>query len=140
MKSRWPLTVALDGLGVVVFVVIGRASHHHGETAQGVASTLWPFGVGAVAGWAVLAARASARRDAAARPASLMSGVTVCVSTVALGMVLRVVAGQGTAPAFIVVATAFLGAVMVGWRAVVAKGAGRLHGHLAPGRSRGLRR
>jgi hypothetical protein len=126
VKSRWPLALVLDGLGVVAFVAIGRASHHHGETAQGIASTLWPFGVGTVVGWAVLAARTSARRSVGAGPASVASGVTVCVSTVALGMVLRVVVGQGTAPAFIVVATGFLGAVMVGWRAVLGAGARRL--------------
>jgi Protein of unknown function (DUF3054) len=35
---------------------------------------------------------------------------------VAVGMVLRVVSGQGTAFAFVVVALCFLGAGMVGWR------------------------
>lgn len=45
-----------------------------------------------------------------------MDGVLVCVSTVALGMALRVVSGQGTAVAFVLVALGFLGAVMLGWR------------------------
>ena len=38
--------------------------------------------------------------------------------TVALGMVLRVVSGQGTAAAFIVVALAFLGLFLLGWRLI----------------------
>jgi hypothetical protein len=44
--------------------------------------------------------------------------------TVVVGMILRVMSGQGTAVAFIVVALGFLGATMVGWRIVVA---GLLH-------------
>ena len=38
------------------------------------------------------------------------------LGAVALGMVLRVVSGQGTAFAFIVVALAFLGLFLLGWR------------------------
>lgn len=125
MKPRWPLALVLDALSVVVFVVIGRASHHHGETAEGIASTLWPFATGGAVGWTVLGVRGL--RQPPGRPASagsIGSGVAVCVSTVAVGMVLRVVAGQGTAASFVVVATAFLGACMLGWRALAA-GVGR---------------
>lgn len=118
--GRWPATLALDALAVLVFVVAGRASHHHGETAGGVASTLWPFGAGTLAGWALVALVPRFGRGALRSPASIGSGVTVCASTVALGMTLRVVAGQGTAPAFVAVATGFLGAAMVGWRAALA--------------------
>jgi len=35
---------------VLAFVVIGRASHHAGETLAGVASTSWPFLAGLAAG------------------------------------------------------------------------------------------
>ena len=38
------------------------------------------------------------------------------LGAVALGMVFRVVSGQGTAPAFIGVALAFLGLFLLGWR------------------------
>ena len=38
------------------------------------------------------------------------------VSTVVVGMSLRVIAGQGTAVAFVGVALGFLGAIMLGWR------------------------
>jgi hypothetical protein len=37
---------------------------------------------------------------------------------VALGMLLRVVGGQGTAVAFIIVALAFLGLFLLGWRLI----------------------
>jgi hypothetical protein len=38
------------------------------------------------------------------------------LGAVALGMLLRVISGQGTAPAFIGVALAFLGLFLLGWR------------------------
>ena len=106
---RATLAVLADVCCVLVFVVIGRANHHAGETLAGVASTAWPFLAGLAVGW--LASRAW-RRPLVLRP----SGVTVWLCTVALGMVLRVVSGQGTAPAFIVVALAFLGLCLLGWR------------------------
>src|ERR1700747_38263 len=96
------LAVALDVSCVLVFVIIGRASHTKGETLAGIASTTWPFLCGLGAGWA--AARAW-RSPTSLRPA----GIAVWLSTVTLGMVLRVVSGQGTAVAFIIVALAFLG-------------------------------
>ena len=72
---------------------------------------------GLAAGWLVLVAR---RRPGT----SPGDGLTVCLVTVGLGMVLRVVGGQGTAAAFVAVALGFLGATMVGWRAL-AKALGR---------------
>jgi len=105
--------VALDAIAVLVFVGIGRHTHDHGVAPAGVASTAWPFLVGLAVGWAVLL---SLHRDAT----TIRSGAAVCVVTVAVGMLLRVVAGQGTAFAFVLVALSFLGALMVGWRAIVA--------------------
>ncbi len=99
----------LDICCVLIFVIIGRASHTKGETLGGIASTSWPFLAGLAAGW--VRARAW-RRPLALRPA----GVIVWLCTVALGMVLRVVSGQGTALAFIIVALAFLGLFLLGWR------------------------
>jgi uncharacterized membrane protein len=49
------------------------------------------------------------------------AGVAVLTSTVVLGMLWRHwVAGDGTAVTFVVVATSFLGAFMLGWRVVLA--------------------
>ena len=100
---------SLDVVAVVVFVAIGRASHAHGDTVGGMASTSWPFLVGLAVGWTV--ARAWCRPLEVAPTA-----VTVWISCVAVGMVLRVVAGQGTAVAFVAVALAFLGLELLGWR------------------------
>jgi hypothetical protein len=54
----------------------------------------------------------------------------VWLACVVLGMVLRVVSGQGTAVPFVGVALAFLGAAMLGWR-VLARGASALNGRRA---------
>jgi hypothetical protein len=107
-RRAW-LAVALDVGCVLVFVVIGRASHTKGESAAGIASTAWPFLAGLGVGW--LAARGW-RRPLAIRP----EGLAIWLCTVALGMILRVVAGQGTAVAFIAVALAFLALFFLGWR------------------------
>ncbi|MGA3352035.1 MAG: DUF3054 domain-containing protein [Acidimicrobiales bacterium] len=101
--------VLADLVAVFVFVGIGRAVHSHGLGLAGLVSTAWPFVAGLAAGWLALS---TWRRD----PSSLLGGSVVLGSTVALGMALRVVSGQGTAAAFILVALAFLGATMLGWR------------------------
>ena len=108
----------IDVCCVLVFVIIGRDSHAKGETLAGIASTSWPFLCGLAVGWA--AARAW-RRPLALRPA----GLAVWLSTVAVGMILRVVSGQGTAAAFIGVALAFLGLFLLGWRLLTRLTAGR---------------
>jgi Protein of unknown function (DUF3054) len=110
---RWPAAALLDVCCVLAFVAIGRASHHDGETIGGLASTAWPFLAGLAAGLVVTRAW---RRPAAIVPA----GLGAWLGTVAVGMLLRVVAGQGTAVAFIGVALAFLGLFLLGWRAVAA--------------------
>ena len=103
------LAVVLDCCCVLVFVIIGRASHTKGESLGGIASTAWPFLAGLAAGWLAAAAW---RRPFRLWPA----GVGAWLGAVALGMVLRVVSGQGTAFAFILVALAFLGLFLLGWR------------------------
>ncbi len=117
---------AVDVVAVVLFVVIGRAAHHHGETVQGFASTAWPFALGLAAGWAVVVAAGRLRAVRQVSPASIPAGVAVCLCAVAIGMGLRVVAGQGTAPAFVAVAVGFLGAVMLTGRVVLVATARRL--------------
>jgi hypothetical protein len=106
MTRRW---IVIDVLVVVLFVAIGRYNHHHAESLAGMASTTWPFAVGLAIGWLIVLARHQ-------NGDSLSAGVEVWLATVAFGMALRVVAGQGTAVAFIVVALCFLGALMLGLR------------------------
>jgi Protein of unknown function (DUF3054) len=99
----------LDLCCVAVFVIIGRAAHTDGETLGGIVSTAWPFLAGLAGGWLVTRAW---RRPAAVRPA----GLGAWLGAAGLGMVFRVAAGQGTAVAFVLVALAFLGLFLLGWR------------------------
>ena len=98
--------LVIDLLLIGVFAVIGRLSHYGTLTAGGWWATAWPFLVGALLAWAVLRAT---RRP----PAAIGSGVVVWLGALVGGMVLRQVSGQGTATAFVVVATLVLGALLV---------------------------
>ncbi len=102
------LAGAIDVVLVFAFVLIGRASH--GEGPLGTLETLWPFLAGLAAGWAVARAWRAPRRI-------LWTGVIVWACTVAIGMILRVVTGQGVEASFVIVAALVLGAFLVGWRA-----------------------
>ena len=107
------VAVAMDLAAVLLFVGIGRAVHADGASIAGFASTAWPFLCGLALGWlALLAGRLPV--------GALVSGLAVVLSTVVFGMTFRVVSGQGTALAFILVALGFLGAEMLGWRVLVA--------------------
>jgi hypothetical protein len=106
---RAALSVLADVFFVLVFVVIGRASHHDGESLAGVASTAWPF----LAGLAIGELATKAWRS----PFALIpAGMGVWLATVAGGQLLRVVSGQGTEFAFVLVSAAFLGLFLLGWR------------------------
>ncbi|WP_022894721.1 DUF3054 domain-containing protein [Agromyces subbeticus] len=101
----------IDAVLVIAFVLIGRRSHAEGLDVVGIAGTAWPFLVALAAGW--LAAMAW-RRPFAVWP----TGVVVWAVTVTGGMLLRLVSGQGTAVAFVIVATVTLALFLIGWRLV----------------------
>jgi hypothetical protein len=105
------VALVVDVVLVVVFAVVGRSSHAEGLDAAGVWGTAWPFLAGLGVGW--LAARAW-RHPLAVWP----TGVVVWASTLVVGMLLRLATGQGTAIAFIVVATLTLAVLLLGWRAI----------------------
>jgi hypothetical protein len=108
------LLLLLDPAVVVAFVAIGRDTHDEPPTLGGSAVTAAPFLIALAAGW--LAARAWRS------PFSIASGAVVATVTLVLGMVLRrTVFGEGTAIAFVVVATLFLGITMLGWRAIAGR-------------------
>ncbi len=109
MKKVAPV---LDVLFVLLFVGIGRSAHQHGITIAGMTSTTWPFGIGLLVGWGIVG---RTHRS----PTDLATGALIVLVTVPLAMVLRVVAGQGIALAFVLVALAFLALFLVGWRALV---------------------
>lgn len=106
-----PTAAVLDLVVVLAFVLIGRSSHAEGITFGGIGETLWPFLAGAVVGW--LACRAWR-----APLSPVRAGIPVWIATLAVGMVLRVLAGQGTELSFIIVAGVFLAVFLLGWRAI----------------------
>lgn len=105
------LAAAIDVVIVVVFAATGRLSH--GEGIAGVVETAWPFVAGLALGWVIALAW---RRPAA----PVRTGVPVWVVTVAAGMALRAITGQGVAVAFIAVASLVLGVLLIGWRSIAA--------------------
>lgn len=94
---------------LLLFVVIGRASH--GEGLWGVLVTWWPFLAGLVVAWLVLTARRTPLRI-------VWTGVGVWLITVAVAMLLRVVSGQGVQLSFVIVTFLVLGVFLLGWRAI----------------------
>jgi Protein of unknown function (DUF3054) len=103
------LATVLDACCLVVFVTIGRRTHHDGDSLAGIWHTAWPFLAGLAIG---LAASRYWRRPLALAPA----GLAAWLGAAGAGMVIRVLAGQGTEAAFIAVATAFLALFLLGWR------------------------
>jgi hypothetical protein len=105
--------VAFDLVAVLVFVVIGRSVHDHGVDAAGIGSTVWPFAIGVLVGWLVVALLDRTG-------ATLVDGALVVIVTVGVGMPLRFIAGQGVVVAFVFVALGFIGLFMLGGRAAFA--------------------
>lgn len=112
MRRAATIALLLDVGFVLAFVIIGRHSHHDGDTLAGVWHTAWPFLAGLVIG---LATVRFWRKPTAIRPA----GVAAWLGAAGAGMVIRVAAGQGTALGFIGVAFAFLALFLMGWRALL---------------------
>ncbi|HEY1643753.1 MAG TPA: DUF3054 domain-containing protein [Streptosporangiaceae bacterium] len=104
-------SLVLDVCAVLAFVAIGRHTHHDGDAIAGLWHTAWPFLAGLALG---LAASRAWRRPLALVPA----GLGAWLGAAGAGMVIRVLAGQGTAAAFIVVALGFLALFLLGWRVV----------------------
>ena len=111
-RDRVPLAVGLDVFAVVLFVAIGRRNHDESGAFTAVIETAAPFLIGLVAGWLV----ARAWRH----PTSLLTGVVIWPVTILVGMIVRNLAfDRGTAASFVIVATLFVGACVVGWRLVL---------------------
>lgn len=103
------VSAVIDVVVVLLFALIGRASHNEG--ALGLFGTAWPFLAGLALGWAVMRAWRHPHRI-------VWTGLGIWVATVVGGMLLRLASGQGTQFAFILVATAALGLLLIGWRAL----------------------
>ena len=120
MKKLLP--AAADVVLVLVFCAIGRRSHDETGALAGLAHTAWPFLGGLAAGWA---ASIALYKEKFAPFSVVPAGVVIWFSTLLIGMVLRVLSGQGTAFSFVVVAAIVLGLFLIGWRFAYGKFSGR---------------
>lgn len=105
---RWAMVV-VDAVLVVVFAALGRSSHAEMLDAAGLLRTAGPFLVGLGVGWLALALT---RRPGG----SVVDGAVLWLATLAGGMLVRRLLGDGTAVAFVVVAASVLGLFLIGWR------------------------
>ena len=100
-----------DALCILALVIIGTRNHDTDKGIGGVLYVALPFWIALIVGWIITRAHRSSNATA--------TGVFVWIITVTLSMVLRnLVFDRGTAAAFIVVASVFLGISMNGWRII----------------------
>lgn len=111
---RFVPALLVDAVLVLVFAVIGRASHD--ESPAGFLITAWPFLAALLVGHLVAAALPGRPR----RPWTLLWGAVVWIVTVLGGILLRLATGDTAEVPFIIVATIVLGVFLLGWRALAA--------------------
>ena len=102
---------ASDVVLILAFAASGRRTHEHGVTIAGVLDTAWPFFVAyALAALAIRAWRA---------PATGTTAVVLWLGTVAGGLALRALSGEGVAVSFQIVTLLVLGIALLLPRAVL---------------------
>jgi hypothetical protein len=93
-----------------VFVALGRESHDLTSGITWYLTVLWPF----LLGWF---AAAAALRLYASWPNRWTALAATWVAGTAIALVLRsLITGRASPPAFIIVAYAFIGVTVLGWR------------------------
>ena len=85
--KKYALPLILDVVLVIVFCAIGRQTHDEENAIAGLATTAWPFLSGLLIGWAATYALYRDKFDAYL---VIPTGVIVWLSTVILGMALRI--------------------------------------------------
>ena len=105
------LAPAADVAVLVVFVAIGRRTHHEGSGVADFLRVLWPFLVGLGLGYAVTRLWSE--------PFAWRRVVGTWLVTVATGEVLRLtVQDRPWKPGFLIVALVFIGLAMAAWRVI----------------------
>ncbi len=105
------LPAVIDLVLVVVFAVVGRASHAEGLTVGGISQTGWPFLAACIAGWIVV----SLLDDNGYGP---RAALVLWLVTVLGGMGLRIATGDTAELPFVIVATISLFSAFFGWRLI----------------------
>lgn len=105
-----------DTAVTLVFAASGRSSHNEHLGPLPVLETAWPFLVGLGAGWLITRGLSGSHANLAVGRYSVWRGnraggyMVILGTTVGAGMLLRQLTSDGTATAFVVVATAFIAA------------------------------
>jgi hypothetical protein len=106
------VAAAADVAVLVLFVVVGRRSHHEDAGLAGFLRVWWPFAAALVVAWLATGLWRT--------PLAWDRAVAAWLVTVGLGMALRIVVeDRDFKVAFTIVTLVFVGAGMLGWRAVV---------------------
>lgn len=110
-RKQAQLAAIIDVAAIITFVVIGRKNHDEGSALSGIVKVAAPFLIALAVGWLAVRAWRS--------PMAVGTGITIWLVTIIGGLVLRkVVFDGGTAVPFIIVASLFTLATLVGWRFV----------------------
>jgi hypothetical protein len=110
LSQPW-LALLGDVAVLVVFVLVGRRSHHEDAGLAGFFRVWWPFAAALGVAWLVTGLWRA--------PLAWSRAVVAWLVTVGLGMVLRIVVeDREFKVAFTIVTLLFVGAGMLGWRAV----------------------
>lgn len=115
MKGVALRALMFDWVCVLVMAVIGTNNHKTDTGISGILFVAAPFLIATTLSRALMVAT---KKD----ETTVTDGVTVVLFTVAIGMILRrFTFDRGTATAFVIVATVFLGTTMLSWRALMAR-------------------
>ena len=110
-ERRLAVATGLDAASIVLFAAVGVRNHEIDSGFGDVATIAAPFLIGLAVGW--IAGRAWDR------PFAFRTGLIAWLATIVVGMLLRnLVFDRGTAASFVIVATVFIGACLLGWRLV----------------------
>lgn len=111
MSRYTPLAAGIDTAVITLFVAIGQREHDQDTGAANFLDTAMPFYLGLLVAWLLVRTWR--------RPVKWTTGLLMWPIVLLVGMLTRsLVFDDGTATAFVIVATGFIGAFLVGWRAV----------------------
>lgn len=112
------ISLVTDAVLVFLFTVVGHYTHARTLDPAGILNTAWPFLAALVVAWVL-----NAVWDSPLSP--LRTGVGVWSTMVLVGMIVRIVIGDGTAGPFILVAAGINFFTLVGWRVLATALMGR---------------
>jgi hypothetical protein len=118
IRRRAVVAFVIDVIAVLVFVIIGRVSHHEALGVIGILVTFWPFLAGLVLGWLI-------SRSWRAPFRIFWNAITILLVTVFIGVILRIATGQDAPISFVIVAVIVLAILFIGWRIVAILVTGR---------------